>query len=164
MEVKKQTKAEIKRLNDLKSQLMNTLDRRLNEFKNHYLQSSVDWEIKKKHATIKRLEKIESPTSNDLHAIENVKIQLERSALLALPIMVAANKSFEVKLENLVDKCIQYGIESRFMKVEKIGGGTNFDFSVLISDSIIEIHARFIFVVGDVQCPHFRFITTKRLK
>lgn len=163
-EMETKTKKAIKAESDLKIQLSNSLNRRLIDFKNLYLQSSVDHNLRNINSRLNQLKKVIAPTPNDLFAIEQLEKRIDRSALESLPILVEADKSFNLKLSNLVSKCIEFGIESRFMKIEKIGSGSMNDFSILISDSKIEIHARFIFVYGDIQSPHFRFITTKRNK
>jgi hypothetical protein len=158
------TIAQKKELKFLRSALSQKLNGELISFKNDYLQSSINYEFKILENKLKRLKEIQNPCGNEVFAIQIVESKLKMTALTSFPIMVDANNTFNMKIENLIEKCIKYNLKSQHLKIDKIGSGKINEFTIVVSDSKIEIHARFIFVDGLVQCQHFRFITTVKNK
>lgn len=172
------SKAELKRIKDAKDSFTALLNRNLKDFKNLYLQSSVEFGIKMEEKgienCIKRIQDSEMkntygmPSFNAEEAkeqsIRNVESRRRPEMLMILEYINEANKSFNDKIETMVCKMIEAQITTRFLKLQKIGGGTSSEFGFLISDDKIELHARTIFACGEIKAPHFRFITTIRNK
>ena len=169
------SKAELKRIKDAKDSFTALLNRNLKDFKNLYLQSSVEFGIKMEEKAIenniKRIQNAELHSSSGFtsqehkeESIRHVESRRRPEMLMILEYINEANKSFNDKIETMVCKMIEAQITTRFLKLQKIGGGTSSEFGFLISDDKIELHARTIFACGEIKAPHFRFITTIRNK
>lgn len=164
------SKAAQKRLDDTKIYFTNVLNNRLIDFKNKYLQDYSDWtifnlemrlaQIKDSTPAATKYISLSTAIQSKESGIKMLEGKLSRKALIQLEAMTEANKSFNVRLENLVSKMIEFGMSTNFLKIEKISN----DFSFLISNNEMEIHARVIYACGAINCPHYRFITTKRMK
>ena len=167
--------AELKRIKDAKDLFTSLLNRNLKDFKNLYLQSSVEFGIKMEEMSIqKSIKKVQdaeisyksgwnSQEDKD-EFIKRIELRRRPEMLMILDYINEANKSFNDKIETMVCKMIEAQIKTRFLKLEKIGGGTSSEFEFLISDDNIQLHARTIFACGAIKAPHFRFITTIRNK
>ena len=162
------SKAEMKRINDKKQTFTNLLNRNLIQFKNLYLKNTVEFGIKLESITHhKFIEKIKGGKMNEVdkkHAIQYAEQTRKPEMIQTLEYINDANQSFNNKIEKMVGKMIDSNITTRFFRIEKITGGTPYDFAFLISDDTIEIHARVIYACGEINAPHFRFITTTRNK
>jgi hypothetical protein len=169
------SKAAIKREKQLRERLTNVLNHRLIDFKDMYLNSYVNWSKKSIQTRINNLKESHGKPFNDegrfkrqglinnTKQIERLETQLSRDMLLTLEFINEANKSYNVKIEKLIEKLVKADISTISLKFEKIGNiGAEFEF--LVSDDKIKVHARVIFANGCVNAPHFRFITTTRNK
>jgi hypothetical protein len=162
------SKAELKRIKDAKDCFTSLLNRNLIDFKDLYLKSSVEFQIRMEKKSIdNRLQVIQDSDrrpEQKAEAIKYVESRRRPEMLMTLEFINEANKSFNDKIESMVCKMIEAQITRRFLKLEKISGGTPSEFAFLISDDKIELHARTIFACGEIKAPHFRFITTTRNK
>jgi hypothetical protein len=162
------SKAELKRIKDAKDCFTSLLNRNLTDFKNLYLKSSVEYGIKmEKNSIENHIRMIQDSGRTEQQKVEAMKYVESRrrpEMLMTLEFINEANKSFNDKIESMVCKMIEAQITRRFLKLEKISGGTPTEFAFLISDDKIELHARTIFACGHIKAPHFRFITTTRNK
>lgn len=160
----KLSKAAQKRLDQQKQSITNVLNARLIDFKNRYLQDYADYSVVRVVDQINYLKtsdmnRGETQTNRD-NRIARVEEELKRDALIRFEAMTEANRSYNQRISGLVDKLISFGFSTRFMRIEKIRS----DFSFLISNDEMEIHARVIYACGEVNAPHYRFVTTKRNK
>lgn len=176
------TQAQIKRDRQLTETLTNQLNRTLRDFKDKYLTDYYNYQVKQLEATKNHYAKLIQ--SDDIEAIakknyfgsaeryikelnwkiDTINTTLSRQSLLMLEHFVEADKSYQVKLDNLISKIVEEQFNTRFMKIERIGSGTYDKFSILISNDVMEIEARFIYACGEIKAPHYRFIITKRMK
>lgn len=172
------SKAQLKREKDNRESVTNSLRFKLKSFKNVYLQSSIDHEIRSREFSIKKLNKeilsvedgtIKPKYSKNEHItslknrISRFQNDLDHSAILTLETLKSADASFEIKINKLIEKLLEEGFGVKAFKVERIGAGWD-SFTFLISNDLKEVHARVIFANGEVNAPHFRFIITTRQK
>lgn len=161
------SKAQLKREKDNRNSVTNSLRIKLKEFKNIYLQSSIDHEIKTRENSIFRLNEEIKLSPKNIIVLKNkilfIQKELDQNAILMLETLKDAELSFELKINKLIDKLLEEGFGSKFFKVERIGSGWN-SFTFLVSNDIKEVHARVIFANGEINAPHFRFIVTTRQK
>lgn len=151
------------------------LRRKLLDFENEYLNSTVAFQFKLRNNKIKQLEKLiaDFPTrivnrANKFDTVERyqrgiqlLERELELDATITLKTIVNAKKSFDEKVERLVRTLVQEGFGHAHYKVELIKDrGSKLEF--IISKSDKTVHARLIWVDGVLVEPHFRFITTTR--
>lgn len=163
------SKAEAKRIAYAKDRFTSLLNTNLKDFKNLYLQSSVEFGIKMEKRTAERRiaelkEKISSDNGYFTSQIERIEQSIANEMLMTLEFINEANKSFNQKIDSMVQKMIEANINTPFLRLQRIAGGTPSEFSFLVSDDKIELHARTIFACGEIKAPHFRFITTIRNK
>lgn len=176
------SKAQQLRDKQLAQTLTNKLSRVLVDFKDKYLSDYRDFCFEQQIVVKTQYEtRLKSPDLEDIAkkrrfaSVEDLKKSLQfniskiekrlaRTALFDLEKYSEADKSFQAKFDNLIKKLVAEQISTRFLKVEKIGGGTYDKFSILISNSEVEIEARFIYACGEIKAPHYRFIITKRNK
>ena len=175
VQMKSVSNAELKRIKDKKDRFTNSLNKNLIDFKNLYLKASVNFLMKMEEMSIqksiKRVKDAEisyksgwnSQEHKDLY-IKNIEARRRPEMIQTLEFINEANKSFNLKIESMVNKMINADIHYLFFKIEKINGGTPYQFEFIISDDKIELHARTIFACGEIKAPHFRFITTTRNK
>jgi len=95
--------------------------------------------------------------------IEKCNKKLQYSAINQLNWLTEAHEGYEKKIEKVIDKVDKYEMSTRFMKIERINNAGS-DFSFLISNDDMEVHARVIYACGAINAPHYRFIVTKRNK
>jgi hypothetical protein len=167
--------AELKRIKDAKDRFTSHLNRNLKDFKNLYLKECIQFMMKMEEMSIQRsIKKIQdaeisyksgwnSQEDKDKH-IKLIESRRRPEMLQTLEFINDADKSFNQKIESMVCKMIEAKIHPIHFKMEKISGGTPYQFEFLISDDNIELHARTIFACGEIKAPHFRFITTIRNK
>jgi hypothetical protein len=149
------SKAQELRNKQAKSQLEYSLSKELKSFKEMYLESFVNYKMKEIDEAIKR--SLEAgQTANYLQA------KKEKKFTCYLEFLNEANEGYLTKFNRLIETLVGYGIMAYPLKIERINGGTHFDFGFLISHSINVVHARFIFACGEINAPHYRFIITKR--
>ena len=149
------TKAQELRNKQAKESLTHNLNKELGSFKEMYLESYLNYRMKEiDENIIKYTEKG--------YMFSHLVIQKERKFTSYLEFLNEANKSYLVKFTRLVETLVEYGIMAYPLKIERINGGTDFDFGFLISHSNIVVHARVIFACGMINAPHYRFIITKR--
>lgn len=96
--------------------------------------------------------------------IKQLKYKLSFGNLNDLEWIKEADENYITKFNKLVDKLVACRMDLYHLKVEAINGGTARDFGFLISDKKVEVHARVIYAQGEVNAPHYRFITTERSK
>jgi hypothetical protein len=137
---------------------------KLLDFQDRYFGAYVEWNINQIENSLLHAEKQARilPSANNNYFVERLKTRLSRKNLLTNEYISEANKGYNQKLEKLTKVLVDYGIGTRFLKVEKIrsAGG---EFAFLVTNGEVEVHARAIFVNGDIKAPHYRFITTKRM-
>lgn len=153
-----------------------SLRRKLTEFENKYLNSAVEFEFAIRKAGIKRTEaeikevkktkpaRFESMIQNMERRIKETAYELEfKSATLTMNALNEAKKSYDYKVNKVVDLLVKEGFGYAHFEVEQIKT-SGCELAFLISKSDKEIHARVIWVQGVEVASHFRFITTKRNK
>lgn len=167
------TKTEIKekkRNIEIVGSLMN---RKMKSFEDKYLGAYMNWgvsdiqnrlahRIKTNGQVINPEKPLMGVYSNEL-IIAKLETKLSRSNILALEFLAEAKKGYDYKMTKLIEKLVGFGINYLGLRMEKVGNSGS-DFSFLISDDNMEIHARVIFANGEINAPHYRFITTKRDK
>lgn len=156
--------AEQKRTKQTAEALTSHLNRTLVSFKNAYLGDFVKWnisQIESQLAFVKENKTTVRTERDILHLSKYYEGKLENLNLLTLEFITDAAKNYELKLAKLVDSMIKHGIKTAFLRVQKISN-TSKEFAFLISDKEIEIHARAVYCCGEINAPHYRFITTKR--
>lgn len=118
---------------------------------NHRLHEYLEMKVKSYH-----LQRVWGP----------VKIAREKMAIETLTrfeFMEMANNGYKSKLENLIRKLVEFEFDTRFLKVEKVGTAKG-ELEILIHNREKTAHARAIWCEGDIKAPHYRFITTLRIK
>jgi len=162
------SKAELKRRKDAKATMYTRLSVKMMDYKEMYLESCINYKTRRLEARLKRCKESTEEIfegSYRTRMIASIEKQLERRHLLILSVINEANESYEAKLDKVIDKCINFGINNYMkMNVERVTNGTSSEFAFLISNDEIEVHARVIYAHGLINAPHFRFITTKRNK
>jgi hypothetical protein len=162
------SKAEAKRLQVAKERFTWLLNANLKEFKALYLKSSIDFNLKMEQishdAFIKRIKETSNDDVDAKTRIATIEKRRNPEMLQVLEYINEANKSFNQKIDSMVEKMISAKINSSLCRIEMISGGTPSEFEFLVSDKEIELHARTIFACGHIKAPHFRFITTTRNK
>jgi hypothetical protein len=138
-----------------KDQLTFSLNKELASFKELYLESFVNYRMKEIDENIKKY-------SEKGYMFSHLVLQRERKFTSYLEFLNEANKSYLIKFERLIESLVNYGIMAYPLSIERINGGTDFDFGFLISHNNVVVHARFIFACGMINAPHYRFIITKR--
>ena len=93
--------------------------------------------------------------------VSRIEKKLSNRNILILEFISEADKNFESKLNSLISKLTEYQFSTQHLNIKKISN-TNSEFSFLISNQEIEVEARVIFACGNINVPHYRFITTKR--
>lgn len=159
------SKAKERELRVITERVSFLINKRLEEFEDRYLGAYVKWSIGEIEYTLKRyvnMKKEQSSTAYDL-IIERREVQLSKPHILACEYYAEAKKGYDIKIAKLVAKLIQHGITTPHLKVEKVNNAGS-ELSFLISNAEMEIHARMIWAEGDINAPHYRFITTKRNK
>lgn len=180
------TKAQEKRIKQLKESLTRKLSVKLRDFKDTYLGDYVDFKIstiKKEIISCKELindpKKLQEyneitqklsrgkwymPITAERFEIKlkNLEYSLKHSNINSLQWMNEANKGYETKFERLVEKIAVSEMDIYRLKIDYVGGGTTTDFGFLIYDDKKEVHARVIYACGEIKAPHYRFITTMR--
>ena len=159
------SKAEEKRAKELRNSLLSLLNSKLVNFKEEYLTDSVKWNFRQLENGLNKAKKVyeESKTPNNAYYVKMREDRLKLKTTLTLGFINEANEGYNLKIEKLIKKLIESKIETRFLKIEEVYNQVG-AFEFLISDSKIEVHARVIFANGEINAPHFRFITTKRNK
>lgn len=164
------SKAQLKREKEINARLYSLVSSTIVDFKNSFLESFVDFRIKEIENNIVRLQnkKINwAPTRYETTIpdfdtyISRVEKKLSNKNILVLEFITEADKNFESKLNSLVSKLVEYKFTTRYLSVKKISNAGS-EFSFLVSNQEIEVEARVIFACGDINVPHYRFITTKR--
>ena len=162
------TKAQESRIKASKERFTWVLNANLKDFKALYLKSSIDFNLameQKQHDAL--INRIKETSANEVDANTRIAIVNRRrdpEMLQVLEYINEANKSFNAKIDSMVEKMIQANIGLAHLRFHHVSGGTPSEFSFLISDEKIELHARTIFACGMIKAPHFRFITTIRNK
>lgn len=155
------------------------LRRDLVVFENKYLMGAVSYAFNVIRSDIKHTEKLitdfptreiklnrfgreEGPTLRDLqYRLERKQYELSQDGTITLNAIVLAKKSYDEKIERLVNQLIEEGFGQSKYEVETIravGGELEFIFT----NAVKTLHARFIWVDGVMVASHFRFITTVR--
>jgi hypothetical protein len=101
-------------------------------------------------------------TRNDVEVlIERIELKLSRKNILRFEILTEADKNFQLKFDKLIEKLVGYKMDTRWLHVIKVRSAGS-EFAFMIANKEISVHARVIFANGDINVPHFRFITTKK--
>jgi hypothetical protein len=149
------SKAEEKRNKQAKEQLTYSLNKELLNFKEMYLESFVNYRMKEIDSSIVRYQQ-------GGYGYSHLVNKKSRKFTCYLEFLNEGNEGYNIKFERLIENLVEYGIKAYPLQIEKINGGTDFDFGFLISHNNIVVHARFIFACGMINAPHYRFIITKR--
>lgn len=186
------SKAEAKRRKDRRDTISNLIRRNLIDFKDTYLKDYADFKLRvierekakwvaisTEEALAKHNEEREKvfndynrwsnrrfyPTTMNTvkWEIEKCNRELATPTLNTLKWLTEAHEGYETKIEKVIDKVDRYEMSTRFMKIERIGD-VGSEFSFLISNEEMEVHARVIYACGEINAPHYRFIVTKRSK
>jgi hypothetical protein len=162
------TKAQEKNMKNSIERFTFLLNANLKEFKSLYLKSTIEFGLKMEQqqydATINR---INETSFNEVDANNRIAIVNKRrdpEMLQTLQYINEANVSFNKKIASMAQKMYEAKINYVYCRFHMVSGGTPSEFSFLISDDQIELHARTIFACGMINAPHFRFITTIRNK
>lgn len=185
------SKAQEKRDKQLRESLTIKLNAKLRKFKNDYLgdytnykrtklerelnyniKLSTDADSLKLHndnllmSTRMPMRKWFRPVTHEsfLPKIKQIEYELSFGHLNDLEWLKEANENYIIKFNKLIEKLVSCRMDLYHIKIEAINGGTARDFGFLISDTKIEVHARVIYAQGEVNAPHYRFITTERSK
>tara|TARA_R110000796_G_scaffold59008_8_gene135973 strand:- start:34 stop:570 length:537 start_codon:yes stop_codon:yes gene_type:complete len=177
------SKAQELRNKQLRNTLTANVSRLLIDFKNQYLTDYrnfhfgqevkvkaqaerllADPEALQQYAGDRKYRQVEMCKRDLLQRILRINTLLDRTALFDLEKYNEANTSFQTKFDNLINKLVHEEMDTRMLRVEKVGGGTFNKFSILISNDDVEVEARFIYAQGLTNAPHYRFIITKRTK
>lgn len=151
--------------------------RKLAAFENEYLNSAVAFEFGSRKAAIRHLEDLieQFPTRiitkenkyatvrDYQHRIDRIKHELQFDATITMKALVDSKKSYDLKVDKLVETLVTEGFGYSKYKVEEIKSRTS-RLEFLISKDDKEVHARLIWVDAVEKTPHFRFITTTRQK
>lgn len=153
------------------------LRRKLQYFENNYLNSAVRYAFTKLNKEIANTEQLikdfpnreiternkRDRVENHEHRLKQLKHVLSLDAKITLETITEAKKSYDEKVNRLVELLVKEGFGYAKFKIEEIANlGGELEF--LISKDDKEVHARLIFVNGVIVTPHFRFITTVRQK
>lgn len=74
-----------------------------------------------------------------------------------------AKENYDTKINKVIDSVCKHMNDIRFLKIERVSDAGH-EFSFLISNNDVEVHARVIYACGEINAPHYRFIVTKRDK
>jgi len=149
------SKAEEKRNKQAKEQLTYSLNKELLNFKEMYLESFVNYRMKEIDSSIVRYQQ-------GGYGYSHLVNKKSRKFTCYLEFLNEASEGYNIKFERLIENLVEYGIKAYPLQIEKINGGTEFDFGFLISHNNIVVHARFIFACGMINALHYRLIITKR--
>jgi len=157
------SKAEQKRTQDTKRILTSNLELKLGDFKNKFLFDYNAFKFKRKQNSIDRIKEdkrefIDGWKKADI--IARLELYFERDSLNTLENFIEARDLYNKRLAALVDKLIGFGLTGHSFKIEFIRR----DFSLIITSRLNgdTVHARVIYAEGEINAPHYRFITTKR--
>ena len=136
---------------------------KLLDFQDAYFGAYTSWNIKQIELRLEKAKKdnLILNSGNSKAIIDRLQTILSRKNILTCEFIAEAKKGYDDKFNKLIVVLVDNGIGTRFLKVEKIKSAGN-EFAFLVSDDKIEVHARAIFVNGDIKAPHYRFITTVR--
>ena len=171
----KVNKAQEKRDKDNTNYINTNLRNKLKVFENDYLNSCMDFEFNYRKSIIRKLQKEIKDFPNRVVTKENsrvtvadlqyrinrIELELSFDATIRLNALNYAKKSYDEKVNRLVELLVKEGFGYAHFKVEEIKSRTS-KLEFLISKSDKEVHARLIWVDGVEVCSHFRFITTTR--
>tara|TARA_R110000868_G_scaffold406966_1_gene687808 strand:- start:8 stop:514 length:507 start_codon:yes stop_codon:yes gene_type:complete len=162
------SKAEAQRRKDAFNTLHSRINMKMTDFREMYYQAHVNYEMNQLKNRLKACQESTEEIfrgTKRTSLIAMIEDQIERKQTLSFRVLNEANESFEAKLNKVVQKCVDFGINNYMnMKVERLASESSSEFSFLISNYEIEVHARVIYANGEINVPHFRFITTKRNK
>lgn len=173
--IKTLSKAEQNRIKQATLYIDFNLRKKLEEFENNYIEHSGNWAIKKLEIEIENLKKqnvkiaekkeryYQTYISNNNFRIELLEKKLKLNTLIKMEAFNLAKENYDKKVNNIVALLVAEGFSHLHFRIEQISKcGAELEF--LISNNVKEVHARLIFVNGEIQSPHFRFITTVRAK
>jgi hypothetical protein len=169
------SKAAAKRQKDAREGLVRLLESTLCEFKDRYLGSYTDWCKTQRDAQHKivmdryqatldeHIAKGEDQSSNYVMWMERAE---KANSLVNTHLhsdIVEAMNGYNEKFERMVDKLMINDFTASRTRVEHVRNmGSDLEF--LIVNDQVEVHARVIFACGEINAPHYRFITTVRTK
>jgi len=177
----KVNKAALKRANALRFHLKLLVEKQLINFQDEYLGMYVSWSIGKMQRELAdNIEKngteyegrdyngkVVKRVYNYDGAIKRLETELSRKNMLTYEFINTAKNGYTAKFNKLLDKLVGFGFEAdnykNQVRVDFISNiGHEFEFMVYNND--MEVHARVILAQGEINAPHYRFITTKRNK
>lgn len=171
----KVNKAQELREKQARESLTYNLQRRLISFKERFLDSYVNYKFREFDKQIEFIKKkpfdnknekygytLEKFNQDNQKSIEIIEQQKSLKYTNTLKFINEAEENYSIKFNRLIDSLVKYGIQSYPLSIEKIGSATEYDFGFLITHKDIVVHARIIFACGEINAPHYRFITTKR--
>lgn len=161
---KKISKAEEKRIKENTRYVLAHVTSKLAQFKNNNLEANGNWAVKRIELILEDIK-----DGKNIHrgwtsekASDFYTNRLKKKTLIAFEAMKEAELNFDAKVANMVDKMIAAGMTHTFLSVEHVSNSGR-EFSFLVSNRVIEVHARAIWVDGAIKAPHYRFITTSRV-
>jgi hypothetical protein len=164
------SKAQLKKEKEINTRLYSLVSSTIVDFKDSFLESFINFRIKEIESSILKLQdnkinwiptRYEKSMPDFDTYISRIEKKLSNKNILVLEFITEADKNFESKLNSLVSKLVEYKFTTRYLSVKKISNAGS-EFSFLVSNQEIEVEARVIFACGDINVPHYRFITTKR--
>jgi len=164
------SKAQLKRDKEINKKLYTLVSRTIVDFKDSFLESFINFRIKEIENSILKLQdkkrnwipsRYETTMPDFDNYVSRIEKKLSNRNILILEFISEADKNFESKLNSLISKLTEYQFSTQHLNIKKISN-TNSEFSFLISNQEIEVEARVIFACGNINVPHYRFITTKR--
>lgn len=176
MEAPKVNKAKEIRDRQNTEYINSSLRRTLASFENKFLNNSVKYAFGEFESQIRVAKKLiqEFPTrvitkDNRSHTVEMYERDILRaqkymddfSATITMKALNNAKKDYDERINRLVKTLVEEGFGHAHYKIEMIKA-IGSELAFLVSKSDKEVHARLIFVEGEILRPHFRFITTTR--
>lgn len=181
------SKAQQKRNKDLRNRIESMIKRNLMDFQDRYLCDYADYQERQLQNAVNRQQiLLDDPeqlkrfndsareqrngrffyeiTLKDIQGrLANAKKQLNFPTTRKMEYFNEAKKSYDAKIEKMITTVCGYNPDTRWIKIERVSD-VGHEFSFLISNNDMEIHARVIYACGDINAPHYRFIVTKRNK
>ena len=158
------TKAETKRIADNTRFINAQLVRVTAQMKNDYLEAVGNWAVAAIELKLDRVLKDELTTrglTKEQHA-KSLTQQLTKKTMLSLNAMKEEEINFDGKIENVAAKMVKFGLTNVHFKVQEIKAKMG-EIEFIAHNDDFQVHARAIFVNGDIKAPHYRFITTKKM-
>jgi hypothetical protein len=168
------TKAEQKRIKENTEIILSKVNSTLLQFKNDVMCRAGEWAVKEKEIRLENAQKDlkafcassgygEHKADQYANRIVWLEKELQKSTLISFEAMKEFEENYTQKVQKMVEKMVRYGMTHLHLQVKSVKTEKPGEFSFLVSNNEMEVHARAIYVNGTIVAPHFRFITTKRM-